>query len=42
VDSEGTAIALSQAFMLPLDMQKELASSPDNLLGSFMVHSAKV
>jgi hypothetical protein len=42
VESEGTAMALSQAFLLPGDMQKEVASSPDNLLGSFMSHSAKV
>ncbi|KAI8534671.1 hypothetical protein RHMOL_Rhmol10G0108600 [Rhododendron molle] len=41
VESEGTALALSQAFMLPGDMQKVIASSPDNLLGSFMSHSAK-
>ncbi|KAF7121268.1 hypothetical protein RHSIM_Rhsim13G0132900 [Rhododendron simsii] len=41
VDSEGIALALSQAFMLPRDMQREVESSPDNLFGSFMVHSAK-
>lgn len=32
VESEGTAFALSQAFLLPGDMQKEVASFPDNLL----------
>lgn len=40
-ESEGIARALSQAFLLPMDMKKEVASSPNNLLGSFMVHSAK-
>ncbi|KAF7129768.1 hypothetical protein RHSIM_Rhsim10G0122900 [Rhododendron simsii] len=32
VYSKGTALALSQAFMLPGDMQREVESSPDNLL----------
>ncbi|XP_058203015.1 uncharacterized protein LOC131317485 [Rhododendron vialii] len=42
VETEGTALALSQAFLLPGDMQKEVAMSPDNLLSSFMSHNAKV
>lgn len=41
-ESEDTALALSQAFLLPGDMQREVESSPDKLLSSFMVNSAKV
>ena len=42
VEAEGNAMALSQAFLLPKDMQKEVASPSGRLLESFMVHSAKV
>lgn len=42
VKSERITFALSQAFMLPRDMQKEVANSPDNLLSSFMINTAKV
>lgn len=41
-ESKDAALALSQAFLLPGDMQKEVESSPDKLLSSFIVNSAKV
>lgn len=41
-DSEETALALSQALLLPVDMKKEIESPPSKLLGSFMVNNIKV
>lgn len=36
-DSEDTALALSQVFLLPKDMQKEVESSPDKLAPSWSI-----
>lgn len=41
-DSEETALALSQALLLPIDMQKEIESPLSKLLGSCMVNNIKV
>ncbi|KAF7139792.1 hypothetical protein RHSIM_Rhsim06G0114700 [Rhododendron simsii] len=40
-DAEDTALALSQAFLLPGDTQKEVEYSLNKLLSSFMINSAK-
>lgn len=41
-ESEDTALALSQAFLLPGDIQKEVENSPDKFLSLFMVNNVKV